>query len=98
VDLRGRLSNPSAREQVDLVADLMTQLHRRQTGSHVALREARRPCVRDTVDVGELVRQFVAGSLIKDLAAGYAISESSVKRILRASGARRASAPSMSAS
>ena len=56
---------------------------------HPALREARRPRIRDTVGVGELVRQFESGVMIRELAAQYAISESSVKRLLRARGVSR---------
>jgi DNA-binding transcriptional regulator LsrR (DeoR family) len=45
--------------------------------------------IRDKVDVDQLVGHFADGATIKELAASYGISESSVKRLLRACGARR---------
>ena len=89
VDLRGQLSNPSARETVDLASGLVTRPPEVETACHLALRAARQPHIRDTVDVDELVRGFASGATIKELAARYAISESSVKRLLRGRGARR---------
>jgi len=59
------------------------------TASHPALRDPRQPRIRDAVDVDELVRLFMSGVMIKELAVSYGISESSVKRVLRARGARR---------
>jgi hypothetical protein len=89
VELRGQLSNHEARDKVDLVDDLVTRPTQAQLASHAALRDARQPCIRDAVDVDELASQFTAGAMIKDLAARYAISESTVKRLLRGCGARR---------
>jgi Mor family transcriptional regulator len=51
--------------------------------SHMALHRSRRPCIRDTLDVDELVSRFESGMMIKELAHGYSISQSSVKRLLR---------------
>ena len=49
-----------------------------------ALRGERQVRIRDRVDVGELVRRFANEATIKELAASYGISESSVKRLVRA--------------
>jgi hypothetical protein len=93
MDLRGQLSNPAVRDKVDLVDALVTRPPGGQSASHVALRDARRPSIRDTLDVEEMAQRFVGGSSIKELALAYAISESSVKRLLRARGARRRVVP-----
>lgn len=37
----------------------------------------------DTVDMAELIKRLVAGEMIKDLAAKYAISDSSVRLLSR---------------
>lgn len=55
-----------------------------------ALRPARQLCIRDRVDVDELAREFVGGVVITELARRHAISQSSVKRLLRENSARRA--------
>jgi histone H3/H4 len=55
----------------------------------VAKHAARRPPIRESVDAEELVQQFRAGRMIKELVADYSISESSVKRLLRSHGAGR---------
>ena len=54
-----------------------------------ALRGPRLRRIRETVDVDELVSQFRAGRMIKELAEQYGISRSSLKRLLRESGVRR---------
>jgi DNA-binding CsgD family transcriptional regulator len=41
------------------------------------------------VDVEELAARFADGDMIKELARQHSISESSVKRLLRATGVRR---------
>jgi Mor family transcriptional regulator len=41
------------------------------------------------VDIGDMARRFANGAMIKELAATYSISGSSVKRLLRAQGVRK---------
>jgi uncharacterized protein (DUF433 family) len=48
------------------------------------MRGARAPHIRDVVDVDELVQRFRHGATIRQLTQEYAISKSSVKRLLRA--------------
>jgi len=76
------------REKVDR-AEVVLRASRPPSTCHDALHEARRPCIADRVDVDVLVNHFLNGSIIKDLAGEYEISESSVKRLLRASGTRK---------
>jgi low affinity Fe/Cu permease len=83
------LSNPSAREQVDLTDELLARPREAQPACHVALREARRQRIRDVLDPVELAQQHRTGMTIKQLAAAHTISESSVKRMLRAGRAKR---------
>jgi hypothetical protein len=82
------LSNPSARDKVDLVDALMARAPAPQSACHQAIHDARHPHIRDTVDVDELARRHLSGQTIKELAGTYSISESSVKRLLRSEDAR----------
>jgi hypothetical protein len=88
VELRGQLSNPSIKHGVDLVEALLSRSEPCGGADHPALRTLRQVVIRDKVDMDELAWQFVHGMRIKDLAASYAISESSVKRLLRSRAAR----------
>ena len=85
VDLRGQFSNHMAKETVDLVEVVLTRPQvASQTACHQAFREARQLRIREVVDAEELARQFTIGTTIKELAVRHSISESSVKRLLRA--------------
>jgi hypothetical protein len=83
------LSNRTIQERVDLVDELMVRPLVAPQACHQALRVARQPCIRDRVDVEELAARFADGDMIKELARQHSISESSVKRLLRATGVRR---------
>jgi hypothetical protein len=83
VELRGQLSNPSAEPKFDLVYGILCTSAPGSGAWLTALRPARQVRIRDRVDVDELVSRFVGGEMIKELALDYAISESSVKRLLR---------------
>jgi hypothetical protein len=89
VDLRGQLSNPSAQSEFNLVEVLLSRSEPCGEACNPALRGERHVRIRDKVDVDQLVGHFADGATIKELAASYGISESSVKRLLRACGARR---------
>jgi len=87
VELRGQLSNPSTKQGLDLAADVLD--HDQAPSAYHAALSHPASRIRDVVDVDELVLQFTHGVMIKELARELAISESSVKRLLRTQGARR---------
>jgi len=91
VELKGRLSNPSTRQNLRTIDDLIagTPVIARDRPARRSVRSVR---VRDRLsetDVAELVSQFVAGMTRQALVEQYGISLSSVKRVLRRHGARR---------
>jgi hypothetical protein len=93
VDLKGRLSNPSARQNVRLATDALdTDASPRPLNDRTAVRDVRLAEIRSAVDEDELVRRFLAGTTLNALVDQYAISLSSVKRLLRRHGARRRTA------
>jgi hypothetical protein len=89
VDLRGQLSNPLTCKRLDVVVKAVELGQGTDDAVEVAKHAARRPPIRESVDAEELVQQFRAGRMIKELVADYSISESSVKRLLRSHGAGR---------
>jgi hypothetical protein len=89
VDLRGQLSNHAARESVDLVETLLSRSEPCGEACSPALRGQRRVPISAKVDIGDMARRFANGAMIKELAATYSISGSSVKRLLRAQGVRK---------
>jgi uncharacterized protein (DUF433 family) len=90
-ELKGRLSNPSTRQKLRTIDDLMagTPVVKRD---RPAVRSVRSMRVRDRLsetDVDEILSQFVAGMTRQALVERYGISLSSVKRLLRRYGVRR---------
>jgi hypothetical protein len=92
VELRGRLSNTDVKDSVrnaravtDATADV-TSVERTATCSARSAREPVRLRLGDAV-VAELVAKFAAGTTRQELADRYGVSLSSVKRLLRGSGA-----------
>lgn len=90
VDLGSRLSNPSTKDKLAETSDLVeAPLSRPQPPGDTcnsALCGERQVRIRDRVDIAELARRFANGATIKELAAGFSVSESSVKRLLRQRG------------
>ena len=89
MELRGQFSNPLTRKRVDVLVKVMDCGWTSGAAAEQALHEASKPRIQHVVDVDELVRCFRRGRKIKELAIDYAISESSVKRLLRERVARR---------
>jgi hypothetical protein len=90
VDLRGQLSNRPTRANLDFAAaSLSPGPGTSRSVYHAAMHESRLGRISARVDVEELVRCFADGAMIKELAAKHAISESTVKRLLRSRGTRR---------
>jgi hypothetical protein len=85
------LSNLLTRQKLDLVEQTLSGDPAPAEVARQALSGPRRALIRDVVDIDELLQQFADGMMIKDLVAKHAISESSVKRLLRVAGARRRS-------
>ena len=78
------MSNPCIKDGVDLVEALLSRSEPCGEACSVALRGERQVRIRDRVEVGELAIRIANGAMIKELALSYGISESSVKRLLRA--------------
>ena len=101
MELRGRLSNPEVRRFVCSVQDLIDRKSDALApGAQVATRCERRAPKRVRVRLGdaavdELVAAFVAGTTREMLVDRYGVSLSSVKRLLRGSGARRPGGPAV---
>ena len=89
VELRGQLSNPEVRERLELAEAGLGRSETAGGSCSRALRGSRLPRIRDRLDVDRMMAQFDAGVMIKELAACYGISESSVKRLLRSAGVSR---------
>jgi hypothetical protein len=101
VELRGRLSNPDVRQLVWSVQDLFDgKPDALALGARAATRRELRAPERVRVRLGdaavaELVATFVAGTTREMLVDRYGVSLSSVKRLLRGSGARRPGGPAV---
>jgi hypothetical protein len=99
VDLKGCLSNFEARRAVSDVQSLLdgepiTVPHSEMAATR-AKRRAPEPIRLRLGDaaVADLVAEFVAGTTRQNLADQYGVSVSSVKRLIRGSGARRGDTP-----
>jgi Mor family transcriptional regulator len=89
VDLRGQFSNREMRKQVDLVEAVFAFRCESGTQVHAALSGPRSLSIRARINADEVVKRFHDGWMIKELARGYGISESSVKRLLPNMGMRK---------
>lgn len=89
MELRGQFSNPLTRKHLDVLVEAVERGWRSDEVAEQALREPIRPHIRDMVDVDELVKRYLRGRMIRRLAVENTISESTVKRLLRARGVHR---------
>jgi len=84
VDLRGQFSNHVTRKIVDLAETAMALLSKGDSSVHAARSGPRQPQIKDRVDARQAAHRFVCGTTIRELATEYKVSESSMKRLLRA--------------